>query len=202
MISKNNALLAVSSVLCSIMMILFLKGYTPKPVPQEVAQPAPQPVVVVNTSNYEQLCQERTVWATEALKSVYKMDEVRANTVAPMIAYASVIEGVPVEILLSIIKVESSFKEHATDGKSIGYTQVKPSSWKNEIPYNINNPQGNILAGAYVLKRYYLQTGNWSNAVRAYNVGITAFNKGTKKEVANVYHKKVYSEMKLILTQR
>lgn len=169
-------------------------------VPVVVQEVAPQPNPV---KDYEKMCADRAVWAYTALISTYGIESADAHEIAHMVAYASVIEDVPIEILVSIIKVESEFDSKAKSKHgAIGYAQVKPSAWKNEIPYNVNNKQGNILAGAYVLKRYYLETGNWSDAVKAYNIGITNFNRGKMKKSASIYHEKVYTEMKLIMAQR
>lgn len=192
----KSAVFASLATLIVMLLLIFGLYLTAKP-------PKEQPVVIQyiqKEDDYEKLCRERSEWAHKALTEVYGIGEPRASEIAPMIAYASVIEDVPVEILVSIIKVESEFDQKAkSKSGAIGYAQVKPSSWKNQIPYNINNPQGNILAGAYVLKRYYLETGSWDNAIRAYNVGITNFNNGREKSAAERYHKKVYAEVRTVL---
>jgi hypothetical protein len=110
---------------------------------------------------------------------------------ATVIAKASHIEGVPVEILLSTVSVESTFNVHARSRKNaIGSAQVMPF-WASKTPYNIYDHEGNILAGAYILSHYREECGDWKCAVKSYNVGLSAYRKGKKKVEQNVYLNKV-----------
>jgi len=83
---------------------------------------------------------------------------------------------------LAIIAIESSFKQYAvSSAKAKGLMQIlyKPASFDIAT---------NILDGTLLLKEYFDRTRNISSTIQSYNVGITAYTKGTRnKEYLNKF---------------
>lgn len=135
------------------------------------------------------------------LLSVYEMEPERANWWAHYIAYASAAHHVPSNILISVISVESEFQLDVKSHKgAVGPAQVIPSTWKNSLGFNIQDPIQNIYAGAYILSDYKKTCGNWDCALKAYNVGITNYLKGKKKTAQTRYITKVKVELAMLDT--
>jgi soluble lytic murein transglycosylase-like protein len=131
------------------------------------------------------------------LMETYQLDITKADWLADNINVASKMYHVPTEIMLALVAVESSFDEHAvSSSNAVGFTQVVPSVWGDEIPYDVYNPAENILAGAYVLNNYRIKCGDWQCALKAYNIGITDYKKGKQKSAAKRYVKKITEELK------
>jgi hypothetical protein len=86
--------------------------------------------------------------------------------------------------ILAIIGTESSFNPNARSklrrDPAIGLMQVRPNVWGVDHDEMLNSIELQIKIGANVLKRYYARTKDKSNAVQAYNVGITKFKKGKR----------------------
>jgi hypothetical protein len=164
-------------------------------------QNQPQPIkTVVEVNRNEVFDESRKIEGI--LVSRCGMPTEQAEDVAPKIAKAAVSEKVPSEILTAVVKTESEFDPKAKSKTgSIGYAQIKPKFWKNETPYNIYDEDGNIMAGAYILRQYYEETGSWSNAVKAYNIGITDFKNGKNLNNAEKYHTKVSDNLEVIVAQ-
>ncbi len=122
-----------------------------------------------------------------------------ADWIADNILIAEKTYQVPSNILLALIKVESSFVINSLSNKdAVGLTQVRPSVWKDEIEYNLYDPAQNILAGAQILRNYKNECGNWECALKAYNIGITNFKAGKQKKPAAQYVKKIKEELQRI----
>lgn len=133
------------------------------------------------------------------LMAAYLLDITKADWLADNVLIAKQIYGVPPEKMLALISVESKFDEHAVSNKNaVGFTQVRPSVWADEIPYDIYIPADNILAGAHILNNYRTECGNWDCALKAYNVGITNFKAGKKEGAAKRYVKKIKTEIERI----
>ena len=91
---------------------------------------------------------------------------------------------VPVDIILSIISVESAFRNENKDGSiltssagALGAMQIMPST-AQEIArdlhvkeYDIHNLWTNIRFGTYYLHKMHKQFGSWELAIKAYNCG-------------------------------
>lgn len=133
----------------------------------------------------------------DTLMSTYKLDITKADWLADNVNIASKIYGIPTIKMLALIAIESEFDEHAlSSADAVGFTQVIPSVWGDEIPYDVYNPAENILAGAYVLSHYKTKCGDWDCALKAYNIGITDYNKGHNKSAAKRYLAKFKKEIK------
>lgn len=129
----------------------------------------------------------------------YNVSIIQADFIADNIILAEQMMGVPPNIMLALIATESSFIADAISNKSaVGYTQVVPSVWKDEIPYDLYDNAQNILAGAFVLRNYYLKLGNWDAALKAYNVGISDYKRGKKQKASKRYLTKIKFELKKI----
>ena len=134
------------------------------------------------------------------LMTTYALHITKADWLADNVLIAHQIYGTPIEIMLALISVESEFDEFAkSSSNAIGFTQVMPSVWGNEIPYDIYNPAQNILAGAHILNNYKTECGNWECALKAYNVGITNYKNGKEKSAAKRYVNKIKVELKRLL---
>ncbi len=88
--------------------------------------------------------------------------------------------GVPTELILAVIKVESNFDSSAkSSAGAIGLMQIMPSTyeWLAEglgdptFSSMLYSPDTNIKYGAYYLKYLYSKFGSWERAIIAYNWG-------------------------------
>lgn len=197
--SKNTALLAISFGLLLVLGLLFASNQIISSKIQETGKtvaPNTQTIVDDDAIKLNQTISD----IEQILTNKYNLTDAHyVQKLSSMIAIASIRENVPYEIIISVMKVESNFDPQARNGNSIGYMQVKSNIWQKEIPYNIHEPQGNILSGAYVLRKYHTETKNWSGAIKAYNIGITDFKRGARKETSIAYHTKVYFQLKQII---
>lgn len=110
------------------------------------------------------------------LSETYKLQGDDLEFYTGAIAWAAWIEDVPPEKMIALIATESMFRSDAvSNAGAIGSTQVIPKWWPN-IPHDVTHPEGNILAGAFILRSYKELCGGWECAFRSYNVGITAYN--------------------------
>lgn len=130
------------------------------------------------------------------LMATYDLDITKADWLADNIVIANQIYGIPFDIMISLISVESEFDEFAKSGSNaVGFTQVVPSVWRDDIPYDVYKPAENILAGAHILNVYKTECGNWECALKAYNIGITNFKAGKEQSAAKRYVKKIKIEL-------
>lgn len=100
--------------------------------------------------------------------------------------------------ILAISGIESSFNENAKSklksDPAIGLMQIRPRIW-NIDRKELSTIDGQIKHGAHILKTYHQKTGSIEHAIKSYNVGITNFLRGKKKDSANRYHDKFKSEL-------
>jgi len=87
--------------------------------------------------------------------------------------------------ILAIVGVESSFdpsaKSQLRHDPALGLMQVRPGIW-NIKPSDLGTVEQQIKHGAQILSLYYKKLGNAEDAVTAYNIGITNFNRGRRNE--------------------
>jgi hypothetical protein len=87
-----------------------------------------------------------------------------------------------VEDLLAIIGIESSFNPQAVSGlrtdPAVGLTQIRPNIWGLDAEGLMGDIEKQISASSDILSKYNRHLNNKEDAVHAYNVGITAFQRG------------------------
>ncbi len=88
---------------------------------------------------------------------------------------------VPVDVIYSVIRTESSFKPEAVShAGAIGLMQIMPETYEwlltimgEELSANaIYYPEVNIRCGAYYLAYLHRELGDWQTVFAAYNAGI------------------------------
>lgn len=86
------------------------------------------------------------------------------------------------EDLLAIIGIESSFNPHAVSGlrydPAVGLTQIRPNVWGLDAGSLKSNIEQQISTSSDILSKYNRHLNNKEDAVHAYNVGLTAFQRG------------------------
>lgn len=122
---------------------------------------------------------------------------------AQTIANATDTFGVPEEKMIAMLYVESKFNPHLKKkGGMVGPSQIVSGVWKNTLSkkfgYNLYDPDDNVMAGAYVLNDYKEQCGNWDCALRAYNVGIGAYQRGSSKAQERIYMLRINTQLALL----
>jgi soluble lytic murein transglycosylase-like protein len=127
----------------------------------------------------------------------YLSDE-QVDQIAEAYLKASLKYDVPVSILLSVGYQESRFNPNAkrSDTQCYGIMQVNYTVWKTKL--RVTKRQlliidTNIDAGARILRYYYDQTGDWSEAIMKY-YGVSKFAK-------EVYLPQVKKRAKVIYAQ-
>ena len=87
--------------------------------------------------------------------------------------------------ILAIVGIESSFDPSAKSSlrhdPAVGLMQVRPGVW-NIKPGDLGTVEQQIRHGSQILSHYYTKLGNKEDAVTAYNIGITRFNRGGRNE--------------------
>jgi len=119
------------------------------------------------------------------IKSVnHSLNEKDINLITNAFISASKDYKVPLPILLAVAWQESHFKvDVMSEYGCIGIMQVNPKFWSFDLPYLLLfKPDINIRIGAYVLRYYYEQEGNWSSALERY-YGKSYFGKRYRKMV-------------------
>lgn len=92
---------------------------------------------------------------------------------ANIVSEAAARTGVPESIIRSVLQSESSGDPNALSKKgAAGLMQLMPGTAKELGVVNVNDPAENIHAGAKYLAKMFKETGNWQDALAAYNWGI------------------------------
>lgn len=102
--------------------------------------------------------------------------------------------------ILAIIGIESSFRPNVKSGlkrdKAEGLTQIRPRVWRHMIkPGELTLIENQVKYGSSILRQYHMKLGSIDGAVNAYNVGLTAHNRGK----VNPRYVRKYQETKLIM---
>lgn len=107
------------------------------------------------------------------------------------ISAAADANGVPRDILFSLVNAESGFNQSAKSGAgAIGLTQLMPDTAKG-LGVNPYDAAENLQGGAKYLKQMYDATGSWHDALIAYNEGLGAFEKGERCKESTAYANEV-----------
>lgn len=88
--------------------------------------------------------------------------------------------GIPPNLFKGLIQQESAWDVNAMSGAgAVGLTQLIPkyAVGPNGLGVNPYNPVQNIEGGAKYLGQLYGKYGNWTDALSAYNMGPTAYDK-------------------------
>lgn len=101
--------------------------------------------------------------------------------------------GVDYEMVFALIERESWCKWDAEgdDGDSIGYMQIQERWHKDRMERlgvtDLSNPFGNVRVGVDYLAELYEKTGNWMDALAAYNYGLNGAQKHLWSEGIHEY---------------
>ncbi|MCK4979919.1 MAG: transglycosylase SLT domain-containing protein [Candidatus Delongbacteria bacterium] len=108
----------------------------------------------------------------------YRYNENVADIYSEAILYACIKYDIDVDIMLSLIKYESSFNSlivHKRTG-CIGATQINPTIWTKQLieegiikeKKDLFSIRNNVLSGAYVLNHYMKKTDSLERALQKY----------------------------------
>lgn len=116
------------------------------------------------------------------LDDLYEVPTDQLEWWTTQITLASALHEVPVEVLISMLAVESKIDIHVkSEPGTIGPSQIVASVWRKQLlkklHYDIRKPEDNVKAGAYILSVYKKECGTWDNAVKCYNVGDGSFKR-------------------------
>lgn len=133
------------------------------------------------------------------ITSKFKIDSDKANHIAQIAAKYSHPKFPQAHHILAIAGIESSFNENAKSklkrDPAVGLMQMRPKVWgvdKSEL----STIEGQIKHGAHILHQYYKKTGSIEGAVKAYNIGISNYNRGKQLDAAHRYVSKFNDEVK------
>lgn len=126
----------------------------------------------------------------------YNIDEDKAKKIVDIAQKYSKHPFPQAHHILGTIGVESSFNEKAKSklkfDPAVGLMQIRPKVTGTH-PSELKDIEGQIKHGSDMLHTLYKKTGDEDKAIQAYNIGLTAYNKGkravnylekTKKETA------------------
>ena len=93
---------------------------------------------------------------------------------APQIQHAAAQYGVPIEVVQEVMRHESGGNPKALSPVgAIGLMQLMPGTARG-LNVNPHDPAQNILGGVKYLRQLYNQTGSWTQAIAAYNGGLSS----------------------------
>lgn len=102
--------------------------------------------------------------------------------------------------ILAIIGIESSFNSTAVSSlkkdPAVGLMQVRPGVWGIAASSLRNDVNKQIEFGSDILHKYFNKLKDKSDAVRAYNIGLTNFRNGKQEDAQMRYLDKYNSEVK------
>lgn len=164
---------------------------------------------LMDSAKYEKLINEQIKLSTQTniphigtqtiLTQNYNLEIHKARVLAMVINDAALIEDIPPEHLIAVIKVESNFNHKAVSSeKAIGFAQIIPRYWNGEKGYDAYDKYDNIYLSAHVLKTYHTQLKDWDKTFKAYNVGIGNFNKKKQLSAQTRYLRKINRELNSI----
>lgn len=108
---------------------------------------------------------------------------------------ASVTYGIPTNIIQAQMQAESNFDQSAVSGAgAIGLMQLMPGTAK-ELGVDPNDPRQNVMGGVKYLKQMYDATGNWRDALIAYNEGLGAWQEGHRYAESVAYADKILNNL-------
>ena len=99
--------------------------------------------------------------------------------------------GLPYSLIKAVVYVESRGNPLAVNRSNrngtedIGLMQIN-TVWRPVLhrygigKEDLKNPCINAIAGSWILRKYYVKTGNWVDALSAYNAGPSRLNVGRK----------------------
>lgn len=129
----------------------------------------------------------------------YRRSKAKAWVYAPVVLEASERYNVPVEIILAVIEVESDYRHHVRSfADAQGSMQVIGSVWEGVTEYDVSDFKENIMLGTFIIDRYRNRLGSYTKALKAYNVGITTYRKGTNRGAEKRYITKINTALKRI----
>ena len=110
---------------------------------------------------------------------------------------ASVTYGIPTNIIQAQMQAESNFDQSAVSGAgAIGLMQLMPGT-AEELGVDPNDPRQNVMGGVKYLKQMYDATGNWRDALIAYNEGLGAWQEGHRYAESVAYADKILNNLEL-----
>lgn len=108
---------------------------------------------------------------------------------------ASVTYGIPTNIIQAQMQAESNFDQNAVSGAgAIGLMQLMPGT-AEELGVDPNDPRQNVMGGVKYLKQMYDATGNWRDALIAYNEGLGAWQEGHRYAESVAYADKILNNL-------
>lgn len=108
---------------------------------------------------------------------------------------ASVTYGIPTNIIQAQMQAESNFDQSAVSGAgAIGLMQLMPGT-AAELGVDPNDPRQNVMGGVKYLKQMYDATGNWRDALIAYNEGLGAWQEGHRYAESVAYADKILNNL-------
>jgi len=137
----------------------------------------------------------QTAWIANVLETRYKVKKPYSIMITTMIEQASVEYNISPMIIMSVIKVESDYVSRNGKHGEIGFMQLKPKFWTKPCnKYDIHDKYENILVGACAIRYNMNLTDNISDALTAYNIGFTNFDKDVNLLNGFTYRDKVLDE--------
>lgn len=154
----------------------------------EISDRDPEIIKVLASNEY--IKHEETVSGMiDKISDAYKIKN--KNEYKEAITHASIRYEVPPELIIATIAVESEFKQKPVSvAGAVGAMQIIPKYWKTKV-LNPNKLYDNIQLGTHALRTYKNSCGKWACAFKAYNVGITNYNKGNMIESQRVYYARI-----------
>lgn len=105
--------------------------------------------------------------------------------------------------IISIIAVESKFNCRAVSGGNYGCMQINRRVWRTTFKSEVfTRTENNINAGSIILRKYHNSLNTRDSTIIAYNIGITAYQRGVRNLRYLTKVNTEYNNFKDILTQR
>lgn len=144
-------------------------------------KPLPPPLLVKKDVEAESI--------VEAVSRIYKnIDPIELATVVDLVYHHAKVNGIPPVVGVSIIAIESSFKQNATSPTGTGYTQVYTKYHQDKIAgRDIYDPTVNVEVGMKIL-------GGCLSRFKSINRALACYNGAITPEKADRYIRKVVNK--------
>lgn len=164
--------------------------------PTRAAQPQPAPKLTHILPAPKQQIDPRHQKMIDRIVDKYNVDDQFAKQVVALAHKYEKPTFPRAKDILAVVGIESSFDPDSVSGlrkdPAVGLTQIRPGVWNINRAELQGSVEKQIAYGADILQLYFSKLKNKDSAIRAYNIGLSAYRHGNRADgYANKYHNEI-----------